>query len=555
MITPLSVGEYRVTVTATGFRTAVQEKVIVDALTTISVNVSMQVGSTGEQVTVSDTPPTLQTADARLGQTIRNEEYSALPLAMGSGQPRNPTSFVFLMPGVTNTSRWGNTLGAQDFSNDVYVDGVAVTNATTQGEGRNVSLGVSVEAVDQFQAETAGTSVQYNGQGVQNYVIKSGTNQFHGSLFEFFRNTVLDARGFFARQRPTQNQNEFRFTVGGPIIRNKLFFFGSYDGYEYRAGTTASFYSVANEAFRRGDFSALPVQIFDPATTDCSGGPCTRQPFPGNIIPQNRISPVSQALQADLPATTNTNLLNNYLGSVKTGYSNWNTTNKIDYTLSERHQFSGLFSKGKRKQSTPYRGNTLPLPYAVTRLVQEIPATASLKYTWVVSPTLLSQFSYGFSRLNVPIENATIDGDWANKVGLRGLPPGEAASAFPEVAFAGPNSPTGWRGTDARAFDEALNTFTLQDNVQCLRGKHSFTFGGQFQSMHSNQKERTYGSLATWGFSNNQTAGLTPAGALIATTGNSYASFLLGTLNTAAVTEDAVVGTAATRVGRRTTSK
>ena len=121
VITPLAVGEYRITITANRFRSAVQEKVIVDALTTVSLNVSLQVGSTTDQVTVSDTPPTLQTSDARLGQTVRNEEYSSLPLAMGSGQPRNPTSFVFLMPGVTNTSRWGNTLGARKISPMTYM--------------------------------------------------------------------------------------------------------------------------------------------------------------------------------------------------------------------------------------------------------------------------------------------------------------------------------------------------------------------------------------------------------------------------------------------------
>ena len=544
VLSPLAAGEYTVTVTATGFQTLVQEKVMVDGLSVVGLNLALKVGASAEQITVTDTPPALSTQDARLGQTIRNEEYSSLPLAMGSGTPRNPLAFAFLLPGVTNTSRWGNSLGAQDFSNDLYVEGIAITNPVQQGEGRNLSLGVSVEAVEQFQSETAGAAVQYNGQGVQNYIIKSGTNKFHGSAFNYFRNTVLDARGFFTATRPQQNQNEYGFTVGGPIQKNRLFFFGSYDGYKYRAGTRASFFSIPTAGARRGDFSGFPVDIFDPASTACpAGAPCTRQPFPGRQIPSNRISPISNFFQADLPGVTNAGLQNNYLGSVGVGYNNWNTTNKADYHLSEKHQFSYLFSFGERGQSGAYRGNTLPLPYATTRLVEEIMTTTSAKHTWVISPTLLSQLSLGFSRQFIPIQNATIDGKWPQRAGLKGLPPGEADSSFPEVAFGGPNSPAGWRGTDARAFDEALNTFTLQDNVQWIRGKHAVTVGFQLQRMQANEKERTYGSLATFNFSNNQTAGFNAAGTLLTTTGNSYASYLLGALNSAGLTEDFVVGT------------
>jgi hypothetical protein len=543
VLSPLSPGEYNVTASAQGFQTLVREKVLVDALSVVGLNLTLNVGAAAEKITVSDTAPQLATQDARLGQTMRNEEYSALPLAMGSGVPRNPLQFAFLQPGVTNTSRWGNSLGAQDFSNDVYVEGIAITNSVQQGEGRNLSLGVSVDAVDQFQTETAGTAVQFNGQGTQNYVIKSGTNSFHGSAFDYFRNTKLDARGFFTRVRPQQNQNEYGFTFGGPIRKNKLFFFGSYDGYEYRAGTAASFFSIPTMAARRGDFSALPVAIFDPATTVCNGGNCGRQAFPGNTIPASRISRVSNFFQQDLPATTNAALQNNYLGSVGVGYSNKNTTNKVDWSLNDKHQASFMFNTGKRGQATAYRGNTLPLPYATTRWVEEVPTMIQARHTWVLKPTLFSQLSLGFARLNVPIKNATIDGKWPQRAGLRGLPPGEADSSFPEVAFAGPNSPAGWRGTDARAFDEALNTFTLVDNVQWTRGKHALTFGFQHQRMQANEKERTYGSLAIFNFSNSQTAGFTAAGTLNAATGNSYASYLLGSLNGTTVIEDWVVGT------------
>jgi hypothetical protein len=132
----------------------------------------------------------------------------------------------------------------------------------------------------------------------------------------------------------------------------------------------------------------------------------------------------------------------------------------------------------------------------------------------------VNQASLGFSRLAVPIFNATIDGRYPIEAGLRGLPAGEADSAFPEISFAGPNAPTQWRGTDARAFTEFLNNYTFQNNLNWAVGKHSMTFGLQAQRMDANERERTYGSLASFGFSNVQTAGFNAAGLVQSATGN-----------------------------------
>jgi hypothetical protein len=551
VVSPLAPGEYRVQVHLEGFQPFVQERVIVDALAIVGLNVTLQVGGVAQEVTVSAVPPTLRTADARLGQTIRNDVYTALPLVMNTGGPRDPTAFMFLMPGVQSIGRWGNVMGGQDFTNDTYVDGVPITNPVVQGEGRNLSFGISVEAVDQFQVETSGTAVMYNGQGASNYVVKSGTNRFRGSAFEFFRNKALDAKAFFAATKPDDNQHEYGFTLGGPIRRNRMFFFVAYDGYRDRRQTESRLVSIPTLAMRTGDFSALPVTIYDPATTrpNPSGTGFIRDPFPGNIIPASRLSPISRNLQSFLPDPTNAGLQNNFLGgSLPIGFNNDNVTSKVDIHLSAQHQASVLFAHGSRRQHTPYRGGTnlqtaLPLPYAETRLVEEIPTVAQVKHTYVISSRWLNQFSAGFARLAVPIANATIDGRYPIQAGLRGLPAGEADSSFPEIVFAGPNAPTQWRGTDARAFTEYLNNYTLQNNLQSTLGKHAFTFGFQGQRMDANERERTYGSLATFGFSNVQTAGFSSTGTLQANTGSAYASFLLGELNTTNVVEDSQVAT------------
>ena len=572
VIKPLPPGEYKVVVSLSGFLTLIQEKVIVDALSTVTVDLSLKVGDVKETVTVADSPTQLNTSDARLGTTIRNELYTNLPLAMGTavagsgiGQgPRNPGAFIFLLPGVTEGNRWGQINGAQGFSKDVFIEGTPVTDPIQQGEGRTISLGVSVEAVEQFQVETSGTGVEFNGQGAENYTIKSGKDQFHGSGFEYFRNTVLDARGFFPVVRPPEHQNEFGFTIGGPIIKKKAFFFFSYDGWRYRVTSPTQLVSIPTLKERVGDFSELPVAIYDPLTTVAIPGGFSRTQFADpsratpanplglNIIPLARLSSISKVYQSFLPTPTNSGLLNNYLGQVPVAYNNDSFNAKIDYNLTSNQRLSGLYTHGKRSQPGPYREvstgtpqSALPLPYTSTRLVTEIPTVFQVKHSWTISPNLVNQINFGFQHFFVPITNATSAGKWSTQSGIKGLPPGDASDAFLEASFAGANAPAGWRGTDARDFEDNNYNYTLQDSVLWVRGKHSFKFGFQYQNVYDKTKTNDTGSLFTTAFSNLQTAGFNSAGVLQSGTGNAYASFLLGALNSATVNEDSVVATVA----------
>jgi hypothetical protein len=569
VISPLPPGEYKVTVTLKGFQTLIQEKIIVDALSTVGVDLSMKVGNISETITVEGAPTQLNTSDARLGTTIRNELYTNLPLAMGTavagsgiGQgPRNPGAFIFLLPGVTEGNRWGQINGAQGFSKDVFIEGVPITDPIQQGEGRTIALGVSVEAVDQFQVETSGTGVEFNGQGSENYTIKSGSNQFHGTGFEYLRNTVLNARGFFPNARPVEHQNEFGFTLGGPIIKKKLFVFGAYDGWRYRVTSATQLVNIPTLKERTGDFTELGVNIYDPLSTSCVASVCTRTQFSDptrgttgnplglNIIPANRISAISKVYQSLLPIPSTTGIANNYLGQVPVGYDNNSYTVKVDYNITDSQRLSGLYTYGKRSQSQAYREintaapqSALPLPYTSTRLVTEIPTVFQVKHSWSITPNLINQIRFGFDHFFVPITNATSDGKWSTKSGLTGLPPGDASDAFLEAAFAGNNSPNGWRGTDARDFEDNNYNYTFQDSVLYVKGRHSFKFGGQYQRTYDKVKNDDTGSLFIANFSNSQTAQFSSGSTLNANTGNSYASFLLGALSTATVLQDTVSG-------------
>jgi hypothetical protein len=367
-ITPLLPGVYAVTVTAAGFEKYQQKNVTVDALQTVAVNVKLTVGGTDVTVTVSDAPPisTLGTTDAQIGGVMDNEMYSSLPLLMGaSGQPdqRRATDFAYLMPGVQNTyaaSAGGNPTDASGAANGgnpgVYIDGVNLPEGDGVGDVRYTWTALGVDAVDQFQVETAGYSAQYAGQGVQNYTVKSGGNQIHGSVYEYFRNTALDAWSS-ANKIPTntgatipqggvcssaaltastpwcnlggvksaEHMNEAGIAIGGPIIKNKLFLFYNYGTYRYAAGpaphaqtipTLAMLgYSPSGAPLGYADFSGYATangksgcvigsttnpcyDIYDPGSQtvpNCGGvNPvCQRTAFPNDHIPASRFSTAS----------------------------------------------------------------------------------------------------------------------------------------------------------------------------------------------------------------------------------------------------------------------
>jgi hypothetical protein len=550
VLSPLSAGQYTVTVTAAGFHTFRQEHVTVDALAVVGLDVRLEVGQASETVTVSAEPTPLNTSDASMGQTMRNELYTALPLTMGArgsanNIPRDPMAFLTLLPGMSafGGQSGGAYGGAIQGSQEVYVEGLAMTNPVLQGESRYISIGMSIEAIEQFQFETPSAGAgMYSGQGATNFVIKSGTNSFHGSAYYANRNTVFDARGFFATRRPYQNQNEFTATLGGPIVKNKLFFFASYGGFRKRQQAGPAFFSIPTLRQRTGDFGEVPAIIYDPLTTSCTPAPCTRQAFAQQRIPAARFSSVSSFLQSQLPAPTHAGIQNNLQTTTDTGHNVDSTTNKIDWNKSEKHQFYLLLNHGHKFMPKPQSQVAMPLPYGDGRLIDEIMTTAQVRHTYVITTNTLNQISFGLNRFNVPLSNITIDGEWAIKAGLTGLPPGEASLAFPAIAFGGPNSPAGWRTANSSAFDQVHNTFTLTDTVQWLTGKHSLTFGGQVQWLQANEKPRTYGSTASWAFSNTQTAGFNNTGTLLTATGNSYASYLLGGPNSSSLDEDSVVG-------------
>ncbi|MGH9572261.1 MAG: TonB-dependent receptor domain-containing protein [Candidatus Acidiferrales bacterium] len=566
-------GSYKIQASATGFQVLVHDNVIVDALASVPLNMTLSVGEATTQVEVSVSTDTIQTDNTTLGSTLRNEVYAALPLQMSQGVPRDPTSFIALAPGVAAVvlesagPSFTSFNGGQQEVNGLYFEDLPISFPNQMGDTRPIALAVSVDAVNQFQVEINGEKAEYQGQGFHNYVLKSGTNQFHGSLFEFFRNTSLDSKSYFSTFVPPDHQNEYGGNVGGPIRKN-LFFFVNYDGYQFNTTSSPQSLTIPDALERAGNFSELTTQLYDPFTQSCSGTVCTKVAYSTsgaadttataraadplyNIIPASEIATyggISRSFESYLPATTGSGFVNNYSNPLNRAISNRNITTRVDYNISQKNQLYGVFAYGK--WSTDYTGNltptgtALPLPYTQSPgIVIERPLIAQLHETAVLSQSLVNNIGIGVVRLSIPIFPITQAGKYPQAAGLTGLPgSGQAANGFPGINFSGSNAPASWAGSGP--FNEWENDVVAQDALTWVRGQHAFKFGFTFQTTQDNRGSPADGTSATFSFSSNETAGFAAnSSTLLSNTGNSYASFLLGAVDSSSITNNAVVET------------
>ncbi len=572
----LDPGIYTVTTSAKGFQTVVQKNVHVNAMESQVYNPALQVGASSVEITVTAAPPQLETSNATLGATMEQQTYSELPIEMGAyGSPdqRRATDFVYLMPGVQGNETNGNATtntgvvngsGSRGAVSDVYIDGIPFVRAGGNGDPRYVWTAISVDAVDQFQLQTTGYSAVYEGQGVMNYSVKQGGSQYHGGLFEFFRNTRLDAWGFFRAQdpvtlqpvKPVEHMNEYGINLGGPLIpfgslKNKLFFFTNYNGFRYASANPTPMRFPSN-AERTGDFSADGVNIYDPATeATCAAAngnkPC-RTLFSYNgvnnvIAPSYAFSQVAQNMQKLLPSIPSTTTANNYTAANSTGLTNWSTTSRIDYNINSRDTLTVLGAVGRQASSVPVGQTTAgrnvgPVPYNYGQAYAPKTAVWTVEETHVFSPTLINQVKWGYARYNGPTFNPDDSPKYsATTMGLSGLPSGQAQSMFPIVTFTGGAAlPTGWNG--ATENKTIASNYTALDNVQWNVGKHSFTFGGQVAWMLYNVVNATNGSTPiTIANAVTETAQLNNAFTAVSGTGLPYASFLIGEVDKGSFTQ------------------
>jgi hypothetical protein len=554
VMTLLPPGDYDISVEAPGFRRLLRQNVQLQVNQRLRLDVVLEVGQTTETLQITGAPPLLESQSSAIGSVIPERFVNQLPL-----NGRNFVQLAILSPGVSgvgfNTTgtimsgtrpddrRPGTEVfsnGNREGSNNFLYDGVDNNDRYTL----SIVLRPAVEAVREFKVQTNLYSADLgrNSGAIVDVITKSGTNQFHGSMFEFLRNSSMDARNFYNRRGtpfPAFRFNQFGFSMGGPVLipklyngRNRTFFFVDYEG--YRRDSLQSFQStVPSLEMRRGDFSGVN-RIFDPLTTRANpaGAGFIRDQFPNNQIPASRFDAVTAKLINAYPAPQNSGRFNNFLVN-NTLRQNWNQGDvRVDHQFSPSDTFFARWSIQHTETITPHTFPAVSIPGLPkpTGLSNEDSFAgtafqpvhhAVLNYVRVFSPRLINEFRAGFNRFRM---NATAEGhepgiNLGNALGVPNSNTSPLQSVLPIF------SPANYGGAGASRTMPILrfiNTFHYVDNVTYTQGKHTLKFGADFRR----RQLTDYGvNRGTGRFNFNPAFTNLPG---VGNTGDTMASFLLG---------------------------
>jgi hypothetical protein len=594
-LVPLQAGSYNVEVLATGFKRVNQENVTVDATTIQRVDEKLTVGGTDTTVTITDAPPFLDTTDATIGGTIENQLYSDLPLTMNGG-PRDPTAFQYLMPGVQENPANNSAAGANNGNSGIYggtgqtnlnqnyINGVPINTIGQQGNNNVISSAVSVDAIDQFSVQTNGAGASFGGAGSTNYTIKAGGNQLHGTVFEIIRNTMFDTWGYLSKavdsstgqaEKPGEHQDSYGGSVSGPIFKDKLFFFGSYEGFhETKTNNLPSYVTVPTPQERYGNFIDKYGTVT--GTVDDAQANSQRPAIQGilngvptyNVIDTGGVGPVGTvgtgpnrmsgvtwylANGCNYPCTTpapnslplpgNNSTVNNLLAELPLAVDDYSVDVRLDYTLAAHHRLTvvGIGGNTGYGGAPNYSGhyNQLAVPYASGVFQNQKTSSGIITYTWTISNSLINTLNYGYTRQwgsgysTTQGKNftGTQNGENSTAAGIINLPPGNASQSMPVVNFSGGTAaPISWgnlTGT-VNTGPQVGNSYVVQDQLQWIKGRHNFTFGTVVSWLQSN--------TSNWGgYSNALSLTFNTNG-----DNDAWASFLVGAVDSGNVSAQTV---------------
>jgi hypothetical protein len=507
----------------------------------IRVDLKLELGQLTEEVTIQAETPLVQTSSSDLGATIEGKTIETLPL-----NGRNFVSLTRTIPGITRGNPGANIDGAGSLAwrasasfsangqrprdNNYLLDGVDNNETWLQ----TVVIFPSVDALDEFKIQTSTYSAEFGRSmgGVVNLQIKSGSNAFHGSAFEFLRNDRFDANNWFnnraGRPKPKFSQHQFGGTLGGPIIKGKTFFFADYQGMRINQGQSY-LSTVPSALMRQGNFSEINRPIYDPLTG---------QPFPGNIIPQNRWDPAAANVLRDLLPEPNTGgsrnalgqIINNYLINPATLRQDNQFDVKLDHALSQSNRFFVRYSFQKTHRDQPA---TLPHGDAgFTFGAGDGNITAhsfAFNDTHTFTPSLLNELRVGYSYIKFFMTSIDYGQNLAQSVGIPGVNLNDVTSAFSQIQFEqGGSRNLGANGNQPLITN--LGNLQFFDSLTHIRGRHTLKVGGSL-TLRSREVLNADNIVGQFFFSQNQTsncAGAASGCTINANTGFDVASFLLG---------------------------
>jgi len=543
-------GNYRIEAEKAGFKHVTQEPVTVQVQQNSKIDLALPIGQATETIEVTSETPLLQTESSSLGQVVEQRKANELPL-----NGRNIYSLAAIAPSVIPQ---GNTTGTPvgknpfDFAN--YQIGGSFANQSAEYlDGQPLNIGyINLPLLVPTQDSISEFKVQYNNLGpewgkfsggVINLNTKSGTNTWHGSLYEYLRNRVLNSNEFFNKrqeitlgqknQAPPFTQNQFGGTVGGAVIKDKTFAFFSYEGFRLRTGTVFTT-TVPTAAERTGNFSGSTAILYDPLSVDplcpaSSTVPCPRTAFGSNVIPAGRINPTSAFLLKFIPLPTNGSPTNNFIKAASTGGNVDEYVGRVDQNINSSNRLFGRFSYWKMLSLAQDPFGT---GFCKDRCSENTRSkSVAVGFTHTFSPTTIADFNISASRfhyLRLPI-NAAFDMTqefWpASYNGF--VPDTERTPLTPCFAI---NDPNVTCSQGQSSIDDHNTQWNLSPQVTMIRGRHTFVWGGQLQMGYDNYLQtNTGGGLISFNGSwtqhyarNFNTTALPNSG------GVDFADFLLG---------------------------
>lgn len=545
----LPVGAYRIEISQSGFKRFVQENITVAAGLAVRVDIQLQLGQVSETIEVQSSQTQIQTENAKVQTGVATKMVDELPLVVG-----NAMRSVFNLTVVTPESKGsGSQLslgGGQAAAWDATLDGLSITTNRSADANEIAYLTPSVDAITEFAIDTNGFKAEYGqaGGGVMSFVSRSGTNGYHGNVYNFFRNDAMDAREFFAAKRSVYRQNDFGATVGGPVWipkiyngKNRTFFFAAYEGFRNRVGSNDTILSVPTAEMYNGDFrnwvngQDQMIQIYDPATTrpNPNGTGSIRDPFVNNQIPISRFSNLARQMNAiaqplavpnrpGLIPGTAAYVRNNYLvsgGAILSPQDKGSI--KVDHNFTSNQRVSFFFNRTDFNQTVSSNGAPgLPLPLWSGQ-VQTFPTRAFRgTYDWTISPRVLNLFSVGISSFDKTSASPNTGGNWKDKVCLKNAV--DCNENLMNVAF---SDYTQWGGTSTNGTYQP--SWQIKEDLSWIVGKHTLKFGYLYQ----HQSAEGFGQQDISGRAEFSFLGTGVPGVTTNTSGSSFASYLLGDAN------------------------
>jgi hypothetical protein len=513
----LPTGGWNVTAELPGFQRVTQTGITLELGRTLQLEFTLSLGAINEEVTVVIDLPLLQTTTAEISDVIETREVEQIPLnGRQFLQLAQLSDAVVIPPGGTRGGALQQAgplpnVGGQRAGHNIYMlDGFKVTDELFN----NLVINPSIDSIREFKIQKSMYPPEFGGKAsaLINVATKSGSNRFHGSLFEFVRDDRFDAHNFFDDKSapvPPLEQHQFGGSLGGHLVRDRTFFFVSYERQRTRRSLTKTF-SVPDAALRAGDFSGFG-QICDPGATAAATGTCT--PFPNSQIPVDRLDPIAQAFLANVPLPTGEDRFQNLTSVEPQDKAVHQFSVRIDHRLSDTDQLFVRFSSFDADETQPF-GTSVQQEVLVPGFGRTLDTTArniGISHTRTFGITMLNEFRFGYMSVSGGQESLNAGVDFAGQVGLQGVSPNPRDVGFPQISTAGLYSTMG----DPTTFVSRHNEhFEIYNNFLITRADHRIKFGGylfhlKFRPLNADTARGAFTYTGQW-------------------TGNALADLLLG---------------------------